>query len=109
MAWARVGFYVSLAITGFFPVLQLAVQRGLSETVYFYAPITQSILVYLTGALLYAAKLPERWRPGWFDYAGGSHNIWHLAVLGGILYHYVAMQSFFSEAFRRAKMECSTY
>jgi adiponectin receptor len=106
MAWARVGFYVSLAATGFVPVLQLSWQRGWNETSYFYAPIMQSILVYLTGALLYAAKLPERWRPGWFDYVGGSHNIWHMAVLGGILYHYVAMQSFFSEAYRRASVEC---
>lgn len=109
MAWARVGFYILLATTGFLPVLQLAVQRGWNETVYFYAPITQSILVYLGGALLYAAKLPERWKPGLFDYVGGSHNIWHLAVLGGILYHYVAMQSFFSEAFKRAEIECSSY
>ena len=109
MAWARVGFYVTLATTGFFPILQLTLQRGWDETAYFYAPITQSILVYLVGALLYAAKLPERWQPGWFDYVGGSHNIWHFAVLGGILYHYTAMQSFFSVAFRRAKLECSTY
>ena len=109
MAWARVGFYVSLATTGFVPVLQLTWQRGFEETIYFYAPITRSILVYLTGALLYAAKLPERWHPGWFDYVGGSHNIWHMAVLGGILYHYVAMQSFFSEAFRRASVECSVW
>ena len=110
MAWVRVGFYVSLAATGFVPVLQLSIERGWDETAYFYAPITKSILVYLTGALLYAAKLPERWRPGWFNYIGGSHNIWHLAVLGGILYHYVAMQTCFSEAFRRAKtQQCSFY
>ncbi|KAK5164022.1 inc metabolism membrane protein [Saxophila tyrrhenica] len=106
MAWARVGFYVSLATTGFVPVVQLTMQRGWDETSYFYAPIVQSILVYLTGALLYAAKLPERWRPGCFDYVGGSHNIWHLAVLGGILYHYVAMQAFFSEAYKRASVDC---
>ena len=109
MAWLRVGFYVSLAATGFLPVLQIVVQRGWTDTIYFYAPIFKSILVYLGGALLYAAKLPERWKPGLFDYVGGSHNIWHLAVLGGILYHYVAMQSFFNEAFRRAELECSTY
>ena len=109
MAWARVGFYVSLATTGFFPVLQLTYQRGWDETAYFYAPIVKSILVYLVGALLYAAKLPERLSPGWFDYAGGSHNIWHFAVLGGILYHYVAMQSFFSVAFQRAEVACSVY
>lgn len=44
---------------------------------------------------------------GWFDYAGGSHNIWHVAVLGGILYHYLAMQSFFTAAFERGAQECS--
>jgi adiponectin receptor len=109
-AWIRVGFYVSLATTGFIPIIQLTLQRGWNETAYFYAPITKSILVYLGGALLYAAKLPERLMPGWFDYAGQSHNIWHLAVLGGILYHYEAMHFFFSEAFRRSNnTECSIY
>ena len=107
MAWARVGFYVSLAATGFLPVLQLTWQRGWPQTAYFYAPVSQSIAVYLVGAIIYAAKLPERWGPGWFDYVGGSHNIWHFAVLGGIFYHYVAMQSFFSDAFQRAEVGCS--
>ncbi|KAK3047231.1 inc metabolism membrane protein [Extremus antarcticus] len=106
MSWARVGFYVTLAATGFVPVAQLTMQRGWEETSYFYAPIVRSMIVYLSGAVLYAAKLPERWRPGCFDYVGGSHNIWHLAVLGGILYHYVAMQTFFSEAYRRASVDC---
>jgi adiponectin receptor len=102
MSWARVGFYVSLAATGFLPIAQLTYERGWQETVHFYSPITKSIMVYLIGALMYAAKIPERFLPGWFDYVGGSHNIWHFAVLGGILYHYVAMQSFFGEAYRRA-------
>ena len=51
-------------------------------------------------------QVPERWLHGWFDYIGGSHNIWHLAVLGGILFHYMAMQSFFSVAFERGQEEC---
>ena len=109
MSWARVGFFVSLAATGFFPVLQLTYQRGWGDTIYFYAPITKSVSVYLLGAIMYAAKVPERFLPGWFDYAGGSHNIWHLAVLGGIFFHYSAMQSFFGEAFRRAETQCSVY
>ncbi|KAF2764472.1 HlyIII-domain-containing protein [Teratosphaeria nubilosa] len=110
MSWARVGFYVSLAATGFFPVLQLTYERGWNETAYFYAPITKSVSVYLAGAILYAGKVPERFLPGWFDYVGASHNIWHIAVLGGILFHYSAMQSFFTEAFRRAaEIDCSVY
>ena len=110
MAWARVGFYVSLAATGFFPVFQLTYERGWNWMTYFYAPVVKSIGVYLGGALLYAAKIPERWRPGMFDYVGGSHNIWHLAVLGGILFHYSAMHEFFQKAFlRQGTTQCSVY
>ena len=84
----------------------------------------KSVAVYFVGALIYASqvspllpchpsrldthpeKVPERWLHGWFDYIGGSHNIWHCAVLGGILFHYRAMQSIFSIAFERALQEC---
>ena len=106
LAWARVGFYSTLALTGFAPLAQLTYTRGFEWCVYFYLPITKSILVYAAGASIYASKIPERWSPGLFDYFGGSHNIWHLAVLGGILFHYYAMQDLFSGAFHRAQGEC---
>lgn len=50
MAWARVAFYVSLALTGFMPVLQLNLTRGIEWTFYFYAPIAKSMCVYFVGA-----------------------------------------------------------
>lgn len=106
MAWARVAFYVSLGATGFVPVLQLNLTRGGDWAWEFYAPIAKSITVYLIGAVVYASQVPERWCPGAFDYFGGSHNLWHFAVLGGILFHYVAMQEFFAGAFKRAESEC---
>lgn len=108
-SWARVLFFVSLSATGFLPVVQLVSARGAHWALYFYAPITKSLLVYLGGAILYASKAPERWFPGMFDYVGGSHNIWHIAVLGGILFHYCAMQEFFSVAFKRRVDSCSVY
>ncbi|PYH76488.1 HlyIII-domain-containing protein [Aspergillus uvarum CBS 121591] len=106
MAWARVAFYVSLALTGFAPLAQLTYTRGFFWCLYFYAPVVKSVLVYFVGACVYASQVPERWRPGLFDYVGGSHNIWHLAVLGGILFHYLAMQDLFAGAFKRAQGEC---
>ena len=109
MAWLRVVFYVSLAATGFLPVGQLAATRGVEWAYYFYAPVTKSIMVYLLGAVLYASKMPECWFPGMFDYVGGSHNIWHVAVLFGILFHYSAMQDMFSQALLRAQFHCSVY
>lgn len=105
-SWARVAFYVSLAVSGFIPVFQLNLTRGPAWSYEFYAPIARSIGVYLLGACVYASKIPERWWPGGFDYVGGSHNLWHLAVLGGILFHYMAMQEFFAGAFQRAKEQC---
>ncbi|KAL2837877.1 putative IZH family channel protein [Aspergillus pseudodeflectus] len=105
-AWIRVAFYVTLALTGFAPLAQLTYTRGFAWCLYFYAPVMKSILVYFVGACVYASQVPERWSPGLFDYFGGSHNIWHLAVLGGILFHYLAMQDLFANAFQRAQGEC---
>ncbi|KAK2746692.1 hypothetical protein FQN57_003037 [Myotisia sp. PD_48] len=109
MAWARVTFYVTLAMTGFAPIIQLSLTRGVQWSLYFYAPVMKSLLVYFVGACIYASQVPERWHPGFFDYVGGSHNIWHLAVLGGILFHYHAMQDLFAGAFLRAEGECPSY
>lgn len=110
MSWLRVGFFVSLAATGFLPIFQLSFTRSFAWAMGFYAPILKSITVYLGGAILYASKTPERWCPGMFDYFGGSHNIWHFAVLGGILFHYSAMHSFFHQAFELAQGSgCSAY
>lgn len=105
MAWARVAFYVTLAATGFAPIFQLSYTHGFAWTSEFYAPISKSVGVYLLGAVIYASHIPERWCPGLFDYVGGSHNIWHVAVLGGILFHYGAMLEFFQGAFVRARAE----
>lgn len=70
MSWLRVGFFVSLAATGFIPILQLTIERGWNSTMALYSPILRSILVYLTGACLYASKFPERLFPGRFDWIG---------------------------------------
>ncbi|KAG6001676.1 hypothetical protein E4U54_001018 [Claviceps lovelessii] len=109
MAWARVAFFVGLALTGFMPILQLSLTHSFDFVITFYSPIMKSLLVYFGGAIVYASKIPERWWPGMFDYIGGSHNLWHAAVLGGILFHYTAMQTFFSNAFHRAKGGCPAY
>lgn len=108
-AWSRVAFYVTLAATGFLPIFQLHLTRGPGWAWHFYAPIGKSLAVYVGGAVMYASKAPERWLPGAFDYVGGSHNLWHLAVLAGILFHYKAMQDFFASAFLRAESHCSIY
>ncbi|KAI5811489.1 hemolysin-III related-domain-containing protein [Peziza echinospora] len=98
----RVVFYVSLGATGCFPMFQLIYTRGLDWTMSFYLPIVKSILAYSLGACIYAAQVPEKYYPGCFDWIGGSHNIWHACVLGGILFHWHAMHDLFHMAFELA-------
>ncbi|CAL9157515.1 heptahelical transmembrane protein ADIPOR1-like [Musa acuminata AAA Group] len=45
---------------------------------------------YLTGTVFYVTRVPERWKPGWFDLAGHSHQIFHVFVMAGALSHYGA-------------------
>ncbi|KAF5788269.1 hypothetical protein HanRHA438_Chr10g0474531 [Helianthus annuus] len=47
-------------------------------------------LSYLIGTMFYVTRIPERWRPGWFDLAGHSHQIFHCFVIMGALAHYGA-------------------
>ncbi|KAF8464606.1 hemolysin-III related-domain-containing protein [Kalaharituber pfeilii] len=98
----RVVFYVSLGATGCIPMFQLIYTRGLTWTLAFYLPVVKSILAYLCGACVYATQVPEKYYPGCFDWIGGSHNIWHACVLGGILFHWHAMHDLFHVAFTMA-------
>ncbi|KAG8372687.1 hypothetical protein BUALT_Bualt12G0092500 [Buddleja alternifolia] len=51
-------------------------------------------LSYLIGTMFYVSRIPERWKPGWFDLAGHSHQIFHVFVVMGALAHYGAAQIF---------------
>lgn len=45
---------------------------------------------YSIGAMFYVKRIPERWKPGVFDIAGHSHQIFHVFVVGGGLAHAAA-------------------
>lgn len=45
---------------------------------------------YATGAAFYVTRIPERWKPGAFDIAGQSHQIFHMFVVAGALAHSAA-------------------
>ncbi|XVE71513.1 hypothetical protein DITRI_Ditri10aG0156700 [Diplodiscus trichospermus] len=47
-------------------------------------------IFYLTGTMFYVTRIPERFKPGWFDLAGHSHQIFHILVVMGALAHYGA-------------------
>ncbi|KAF8389139.1 hypothetical protein HHK36_025825 [Tetracentron sinense] len=45
---------------------------------------------YGIGTVFYVSRIPERWKPGWFDLAGHSHQIFHVFVIMGAIAHYGA-------------------
>jgi adiponectin receptor len=45
---------------------------------------------YLTGTVFYMTRFPERLKPGSFDLAGHSHQIFHIFVIFGAIAHYGA-------------------
>ncbi|KAK3012485.1 hypothetical protein RJ639_007936 [Escallonia herrerae] len=47
-------------------------------------------LFYAIGAAFYVKRVPERWKPGAFDIAGHSHQIFHVFVVAGALAHSAA-------------------
>ncbi|TYG87693.1 hypothetical protein ES288_A13G236100v1 [Gossypium darwinii] len=47
-------------------------------------------LFYITGVVFYVSRVPERFKPGWFDLACHSHQIFHVMVVMGALAHYGA-------------------
>lgn len=46
--------------------------------------------IYLLGAGIYATKVPERWKPGAFDVAFHSHQLFHVTVVVAAVVHYKA-------------------
>ena len=45
-------------------------------------------LIYIIGACIYIARVPERCKPGTFDLCGASHQIFHFAVIIACVLHY---------------------
>lgn len=84
-AWRpfRAFMFVGMGLSAVFPVLhglhlfgfeRMQQQIGLSWL------LLQGFL-YILGAAIYAARVPERLRPGKFDLVGSSHQIFHVLVV----------------------------
>jgi adiponectin receptor len=94
----RVLFFIGLSASGMIPVLHQCFERGLASTGRFYQPIVKSLAAYLIGVAFYTNRFPERVWKGMFDWVGGSHTIWHICVVLGIVLHYRAMNEIYAGA-----------
>ncbi|KAI7213727.1 HlyIII-domain-containing protein [Hortaea werneckii] len=89
----RAFMFVAMGMSAVVPVIhgirlyglaQLEEKIGLSWLV------TQGLL-YVAGAAIYAARIPERWSPGSFDLVGSSHQIFHVLVVLAAAAHLVGL------------------
>ena len=58
---------------------------------------------YVIGALLYIIRFPEKKFPGKFDYVGASHQIFHVLVFFGALFHYIGSLDAYNYRFKNLK------
>lgn len=90
---ARAAIFVGLGLWGVVPIIH-GWRLNLGEEAVHEAlgyDILMGVL-YLLGAGLYAARVPERWKPGAFDVAFHSHQLFHIAVVVAACVHYKATQ-----------------
>eukprot|EP00128_Syssomonas_multiformis_P006271 Colp12_sorted_trinity150504_noHs@18781 len=91
----RTAMYVSLGLSGIVPIVHGVILHGLelaqaSAAVGWLALMGAS---YISGSLLYVARIPERFAPGKFDLFGHSHQIFHVLCLVGFILHYYGMMT----------------
>ncbi|PHH49728.1 ADIPOR-like receptor SPBC12C2.09c [Ceratocystis fimbriata CBS 114723] len=89
----RALMFVALGTSGVVPILQGLEKYGwthLQQRMSLSLVILHGAM-YVIGAVIYAARWPERLWPGAFDHFGSSHQIFHVFVLVAALTHMYAM------------------
>lgn len=85
----RAGMFVGMGLSAVVPVIHGLIAFGPTELngrIGLSWLVTQGLL-YIVGAGIYAARVPERWAPGKFDIVGHSHQIFHVLVVIAAMAH----------------------
>lgn len=102
----RACLFLTMGISGFVPAGHaLALHWGNPQIFVAIGYEFATAILYVTGAAFYISRMPERWKPGAFDIAGHSHQIFHVFVVLGALAHCVA--SLMILDFRRLSPTCA--
>jgi adiponectin receptor len=96
----RALMFVLMGLSAVFPVLHGVKLYGvehLRKSIGLDWVVLQGVL-YIAGAGLYAARVPEKWAPGRFDIWGSSHQIFHVLVVMAAASHLVGLVKAFDYA-----------
>jgi len=102
--------FVGLGLVSALPIIHFLIMNGVSES------IRQGSLVklvtmgglYLTGAFLYAARIPERWLPGKCDIWFQSHQLFHVLVVAAAFVHYHGISEMAMRRLKDLGPQCPT-
>lgn len=89
----RALMFVLMGLSAVFPVLHSIKLFGIAhmrQSVGLDWVVLQGVL-YIAGAGIYAARVPERLAPGKFDIWGSSHQIFHVLVVAAAACHCVGL------------------
>ncbi|ERN07094.1 hypothetical protein AMTRI_Chr12g240040 [Amborella trichopoda] len=88
----RAALFLAMGFSGVIPAVHVLIMHWDKEGCM--VALSYEVLMalfYAGGTAFYVSRVPERWRPGTFDLAGHSHQIFHLFVMGGAITHYAAV------------------
>lgn len=81
--------FVVLGLSAVAPLLYLCFNKDLDNQSFFaILPYWWGGQSYIMGAIIYAARIPERCKRRTFDIVGSSHQIFHISVIIGALIHF---------------------
>ncbi|CAF0816716.1 unnamed protein product [Didymodactylos carnosus] len=86
----RALMFIGFGLTGFLPTIHYALLFGIKHafTTGALQWLVLMAILYITGASLYAARIPERLFPGRFDIWFQSHQFFHVFVVAAATVHY---------------------
>lgn len=86
----RAGMFIALGLSGVIPAFHYVITDGFWHAVNKAALgwLVLMAVLYISGAVIYAARIPERIFPGKFDIWFQSHQIFHVFVLAAAFVHY---------------------
>lgn len=89
--WFRTSLFLALGCVGVIPLLHVLLAYGYAEAVDHLGMwyMVSMGLMYISGAMLYGFRWPERSWPGMFDYIGQSHQIFHVLVVCAAAVHWL--------------------
>ncbi|KAI5454357.1 hypothetical protein NCC49_004412 [Naganishia albida] len=92
--WHRTLTFIALGLSAILPLTHLIIFKGWEWAMREggLGGLAGGGAFYILGAVLYAARFPERLFPGTFDMVGSSHQIFHCCVLVASWCHYCAIR-----------------